>query len=82
MKRRRLVMKKMVCLIGGLACLAVAGFLTYGLRYVDVHLNWYLGFMSFAYLVGIVNLCFGVKEVYVEVHLTPKVSEVGKEIDK
>ena len=54
--------KRVMYLICGSACLTVAGFLTYGLRYVDVHLNWYLGYMAFVYLVGMVNLYFGVRK--------------------
>jgi len=54
-------MKRITFLVGGLACLATAGFLTYGLRYVDANLAWYLGYMSFAYLVGMVNLYFGLR---------------------
>ena len=52
---------KTLFLVNGLACFVVAGFLTYGLRYVDVNINWYVGYMFFAYLGGVVNLYFGLR---------------------
>ena len=48
--------KTIISLIGGLLCIGIGVFLTYGLQYVDTNLNWYIGFMSFAYLVGVITL--------------------------
>ena len=48
--------KTIILLIEGLLCIGVGIFLTYGLQYVDTNLNWYIGYMSFAYLVGVITL--------------------------
>ncbi len=39
-------------LVLGLLCLAVGGFLLYGLKYVDINYYWYLGCIVFAFIVG------------------------------
>ena len=56
------IMKRVVFIFCGLSCLTVAGFLIYGFRYVDEHLNWYIGYTIFACLVGMASLHFGLKD--------------------
>ena len=48
-------------LILGLCCVGIGIFLTYGLQYVNVGFNRYLGYMSFLYLIGIINIGYSVK---------------------
>ena len=45
--------RRTISLVLGLLCLAVGGFLLYGLKYVDTNYYWYLGYMVSAFIVGV-----------------------------
>jgi len=53
--------RRTINLVLGLLCLAVGGFLLYGLKYVDTNYYWYLCYIVFALIVGVGAIGFSLK---------------------